>query len=155
MKIPVLDTNFITFDSETGTNYFGPKLAELFAIEFRKDDPDVRLQNPANLENVLELLRVRYNDKPSQKERIACKAGFLLQKLAAEAHPFVNGNKRMAYMLTNLFLNINGYEIPEATPMPEKDLEMVKYILEIASGKASLTKTIKWVLNKMEPMGVI
>ncbi|ANS65565.1 death-on-curing family protein [Streptomyces lincolnensis] len=56
------------------------------------------------------------------------KAAALLQSLA-ENHPLVDGNKRMAWMCTVVFLDVNGTEMLNV----DQD-EAYKLVIEVASG---------------------
>ncbi|MET8842975.1 type II toxin-antitoxin system death-on-curing family toxin [Streptomyces rubiginosohelvolus] len=56
------------------------------------------------------------------------KAGGLLQSLAVN-HPLVDGNKRMAWMSTVVFLDINGTDMVEV----DQD-EAYKLVIEVAMG---------------------
>lgn len=66
------------------------------------------------------------------------KAAALLHSLILN-HPFVDGNKRTAYVSTARFLRMNGY-IPKA----EKRV-IIEYILTIEKEKPSITDTAKWL----------
>lgn len=57
----------------------------------------------------------------------------------AKNHAFIDGNKRIAFIATNVFLILNGYEI-EA---PET--EVVKTILRLADGRLSRNKFASWI----------
>lgn len=63
----------------------------------------------SNLEYLLEAVKSS-GEKLDRKQAIVKKAAFLLQNLVV-LHPFVNGNKRTAFELVRLFLQLNGYEI--------------------------------------------
>ncbi|MGW7435806.1 type II toxin-antitoxin system death-on-curing family toxin [Streptomyces sp. NPDC054849] len=56
------------------------------------------------------------------------KAGALLQSLAVN-HPLVDGNKRMAWMCTVVFLDFNGTEMIDV----DQD-ESYKLVIEVATG---------------------
>ncbi|MBF9072464.1 type II toxin-antitoxin system death-on-curing family toxin [Streptacidiphilus fuscans] len=58
------------------------------------------------------------------------KAAALLQSLAIN-HPFVDGNKRTAWLCTVVFLDLNGAEMLEI----EQD-EAFKLVVDVASGAA-------------------
>ncbi|MEU6882652.1 type II toxin-antitoxin system death-on-curing family toxin [Streptomyces sp. NPDC046712] len=57
------------------------------------------------------------------------KAASLLQSLAVN-HPLVDGNKRMAWMCTVVFLDLNGSEMVDV----DQD-EAYKLVIEVASGE--------------------
>lgn len=57
----------------------------------------------------------------------------------AKNHPFVDGNKRIAFVATNVFLMINGYEIETGEP------EVVSTVLKLADGRLSRNKFAEWI----------
>lgn len=57
----------------------------------------------------------------------------------AKNHPFIDGNKRMAFLAVGLFLALNGYKL-NAT---QKDA--TKTILAVASGELSETNFAIWI----------
>lgn len=57
----------------------------------------------------------------------------------AKNHPFVDGNKRNAFVATNIFLMINGHEI-EAD-----EREVVRIVLKLADGRLSRNKFAEWI----------
>jgi death-on-curing protein len=69
----------------------------------------------------------------------------LLEKAAAlmynvnTLHPFVDGNKRTAYVATNIFLELNGYTI---VATKEEGLEIS---LEIANGNRDVNDITPWL----------
>ena len=57
----------------------------------------------------------------------------------ARNHPFVDGNKRTALVLTELFLTLNGYDLGA------DDAACVKTILALAEGSLSEEEFVEWV----------
>lgn len=57
----------------------------------------------------------------------------------AKNHPFVDGNKRIAFVATNVFLLLNGYEIEAAEP------EVIEAMLRLAEGRMSRPKFAEWI----------
>lgn len=57
----------------------------------------------------------------------------------AKNHPFADGNKRIAFVATNVFLIINGYEIEAEEP------EVVSTVLKLADGRLSRNKFAEWI----------
>lgn len=57
----------------------------------------------------------------------------------ARNHPFVDGNKRTALVLTELFLTLNGYDLVA------DDAACVKTILALAEGSLSEEEFVEWV----------
>ncbi|MCT2591264.1 type II toxin-antitoxin system death-on-curing family toxin [Streptomyces sp. N2-109] len=71
------------------------------------------------------------------------KAAALLQSLTAN-HPFVDGNKRTAWMCTMVFLDVNGAE------MADLDQEQAYgLVIDIAAGKEEDVPRIAEVLRKL------
>lgn len=54
-------------------------------------------------------------------------------------HPFVDGNKRVAYTATKIFLLMNGFDL-----LVDQD-EAYQFCKEIASGKKSHELTTEWL----------
>jgi len=56
----------------------------------------------------------------------------------AKNHPFVDGNKRTSYVISRLFLRLNGYDVtaPEA--------ERLRVWLALAAGETGEETLIKW-----------
>jgi death-on-curing protein len=73
-----------------------------------------------------------------RKQALTKKAAFLLYNIIV-LHPFVNVNKRTAYELVKLFLQLNGSEI-DSDPG-----EAYQFLLDVASGKISAAEVDKWV----------
>jgi len=63
----------------------------------------------------------------------------------ANNHPFVDGNKRVAFQAMYLFLGLNGFRI-EA---PEE--EVVSLILSLAAGELNETELADWVRRHITP----
>ena len=66
------------------------------------------------------------------------KASKLLE-LIIKNHPFIDGNKRTAYVLFRLFLEINGLKL--IAPEEEK----YSFIMKIASGELEYEDILRWV----------
>ena len=56
-------------------------------------------------------------------------------------HPFVDGNKRVAFILMDIFLQKNGWEIVS----PEE--EVYRMMMNLASGKLTKTQLSSWLKN--------
>ncbi len=61
----------------------------------------------------------------------------------ASTHPFIDGNKRAAYVSADVFLRMNGYSL-SATPE-----EGENFMLKVASGKIDFSGVVAWIKNKM------
>ncbi len=94
------------------------------------------LRDRGLLESALERPRNRLHyDPDSDLESLAAAYGFGI----ANNHPFVDGNKRVAFQAMYLFLGLNGLRI-EA---PEE--EVVAIILALASGNLEETDLAAWI----------
>src|SRR3954463_2381895 len=58
-------------------------------------------------------------------------------------HPFVDGNKRTAYVLCRTFLKLNGYDI-DAT-----DVEKYQVFLGVADGTIAESQLADWIRSKL------
>lgn len=59
-------------------------------------------------------------------------------------HPFVDGNKRVAYIAMRLFLLLNGHDLK--APAPEK----VRVVLALAAGELSEADLAIWLMNNSD-----
>ena len=71
------------------------------------------------------------------------KAAALVESLLIN-HPFIDGNKRTAYVTLKFFLFTNGLNINAS-----KD-EKYEFIIDIASGKSEFAKIIEWLFDHVE-----
>lgn len=62
----------------------------------------------------------------------------------AKNHPFVDGNKRAAFLSLGLFLAINGYRLT-ATP-----LDAIQIIVTLASGELNEPDLARWIAANMQ-----
>ena len=69
------------------------------------------------------------------------KAAALIESLALN-HPFVDGNKRMAWECFDLLLNINGYRV---TATYDQGFELV---MKIVNRKITVSKTAEWLAKR-------
>jgi death-on-curing protein len=72
------------------------------------------------------------------------KAAALLESLCLN-HPFVDGNKRVAYTAAGLFLELNGWRLKAETD------EAVSFMLEVASGRRSKEEIRIWLEQHTVP----
>lgn len=61
-------------------------------------------------------------------------------------HPFIDGNKRTAFLLMDIFLMANGYII---TALKENKYSIM---IDLASGKLSKTELAKWLGSNTTPL---
>ena len=71
------------------------------------------------------------------------KAAFMLYNIAV-GHPFINGNKRAAFMIAELFLLKNGFKL-----VYDVD-EALSFMLNVARGTLSLSQVRSWIVNHKE-----
>lgn len=64
----------------------------------------------------------------------------------ATAHPFADGNKRMAFLVAAIFLELNGQDVTRA------DDEVVAAMRALASGTLSEHDLASWFREAMEPL---
>ena len=63
----------------------------------------------------------------------------------AKNHPFVDGNKRTAFVALELFLVLNGFELTA------DDAQCVLVMLSVAAGSFSETELAEWIRRNMRP----
>jgi len=62
----------------------------------------------------------------------------------ARNHPFVDGNKRTAAVVSETFLNLNGYRLTC------DDVELAVTFLQLAAGELTLELLVDWFRNHVE-----
>jgi death-on-curing protein len=70
------------------------------------------------------------------------KAAILLERLARN-HPLPDGNKRTAFFLTGLFLEVNG--LPLHSAEPGVDVPMVE---RVAAGQVGRQEIMRWLSER-------
>lgn len=65
----------------------------------------------------------------------------------ARNHPFVDGNKRTAYVALELFLNLNGIDLAAS------DAEATVAMLDMAAGELTDAEFTLWVREHAQPRG--
>ena len=63
----------------------------------------------------------------------------------ARNHPFVDGNKRTALVVTELFLNLNGFQFDA------DDATCLRTFLSLAEGSLSEDDLVEWVRSNIRP----
>lgn len=61
-------------------------------------------------------------------------------------HPFIDGNKRVAFVVSVLFLRLNGYKLTA------RDSDCVMTMLAVASGKVSEDALAEWFQKNIKPL---
>lgn len=64
----------------------------------------------------------------------------------AKNHPFVDGNKRTAFVAMELFLDLNGYELTAG------DAETLPVMLALAAGDLAETALAEWVRGNIRKL---
>jgi death on curing protein len=94
------------------------------------------LRDPGLLDSALERPRNRLHYEPeSDLFALAASYGFGL----AQNHPFVDGNKRVAFQAMYVFLALNGLRIEAEEP------EVVRLVLALASGELPEHELADWL----------
>jgi death-on-curing protein len=94
------------------------------------------------LESALERPRNRFHyDPEADLPALAAAYGFGI----SSNHPFVDGNKRVAFQAMYLFLGLNGFRIDA----PEE--EVVALILSLASGDLDEPALADWLRSHVSP----
>ena len=100
------------------------------------------LRDRGLLESALERPRNRFHYEPtSDLPSLAASYGFGI----AKNHPFVDGNKRVAFQAMYLFLGLNGLRIDAS------EEEVVATILSLASGDLDEPGLAAWLRDHVTP----
>lgn len=65
----------------------------------------------------------------------------------AKNHPFVDGNKRVAFLAVGLFLALNGYRLVAG------QVDATRTMLAVAAGEMSETDFAEWIRSNSERRG--
>ncbi len=100
------------------------------------------LRDRGLLESALERPRNRYHYQPdSDLAQLAASYGFGI----AGNHPFVDGNKRVAFQAMFVFLGLNGLRIESS------EEEVVALVVSVASGETDEPRLIAWLRENTVP----
>jgi death on curing protein len=83
--------------------------------------------------------RAAYGERPDAADLAAAYAFGL-----ARNHPFLDGNKRTAFVVMELFLNLNGWTLDA------DDAVCISMMLTLAAGKLSEEMLAKWLRGPIE-----
>lgn len=98
------------------------------------------VQDENALEAALARARQKWHDDPSSDQAILAAAyGFGL----ARAHPYSDGNKRMAFVTMMTFLGLNAKDL-SAT-----ELEVVQMIVALAGGELTESALADWIRGRL------
>lgn len=98
-----------------------------------KDDPI--LQNSQGLKSTLDKIKwgIPFQPEPTIWDRVA----IMFRDIISE-HFFADGNKRIAFIISILFLNKNGYFFETTND------DVVETTIEVAKGKMEFKEIKKW-----------
>ncbi len=100
------------------------------------------LRDRGLLESALERPRNRFHYEPdADLAAIAAAYGFGI----SSNHPFIDGNKRVAFQAMYLFLGLNGFRIDA----PEE--EVVALVLSLANGVLNEPSLAEWLRQHLSP----
>jgi death-on-curing protein len=100
------------------------------------------LRDRALLESALERPRNRFHYEPdADLAAVAAAYGFGI----SSNHPFIDGNKRVAFQAMYLFLGLNGFRIDA----PEE--EVVALVLSLANGALDEPSLADWLREYLSP----
>jgi death-on-curing protein len=101
------------------------------------------LRDEGALEAALARPRHKWSyDKKPDLATLAAAYGFGL----ATAHPYVDGNKRAAFLAMAIFLGLNGMELDATEP------EVVTVMLGLASGQLKERELAEWLRGRLVPL---
>jgi death on curing protein len=113
-----------------------PMLRAIHTSQVQEHGGSPGLRDPGLLESALDRPKNRYHyESESDLSSLAASYGFGL----ARNHPFVDGNKRVAFQAMYVFLGLNGFRI-EA-----EEAEVVRLILALASGDLPEPELAVWL----------
>lgn len=84
--------------------------------------------------------RARWGPFP-RREDLPIRAAFLVRGIA-QAHPFVDGNKRTAFEAGDVFLRVNGYTTTASAE------EVIGFVRDVAQGM-SVGETEQWIRSRL------
>ena len=84
-----------------------------------------------------------HRPRSSHYDRLSQQAGALMQSLAMY-HAFVDGNKRMAFALTAVFLRMNGYRLVVSSNVAERFV-----VDKLIVGRKDLAVVESWLAEYM------
>jgi death on curing protein len=112
--------------------------------QIREHGGSLGVRDKGLLESALDRPRNRFNyESDSDLRALAAAYGFGI----AKNHPFVDGNKRVAFQAMYVFLGINGVTITA------DEEEVVRLVLALASGELSESDLGVWLRNNTAQRG--
>ena len=114
----------------------------LHADQVREHGGQLGLRDPGLLESALARPQhVWAYEADADLATLAAEYGFGL----AKNHAFLDGNKRIAFVASNVFLILNGFELEAPEP------EVVDTILRVADGRMTRGKFAAWIRSVSVP----
>jgi death-on-curing protein len=114
----------------------------IHADQVREHGGSLGLRDLALLESALERAPTRWRYRPRTKlTRLAASYGIGL----AKNHPFVDGNKRVAFQAMYVFLGLNGVRVVATEP------EVVRVMLDLAAGTLDEEAVTRWLDSHTAP----
>ncbi len=113
-----------------------PVVLAIHADQIRQHGGNLGLRDRGLLESALARAPNRWHyDSAADLQNLAATYGFGL----ANNHPFIDGNKRTAFMAMVVFLGLNGFRLVATEP------EVVELMLDVAGGKCDETTLGEWL----------
>ncbi|NJM72127.1 MAG: type II toxin-antitoxin system death-on-curing family toxin [Scytonema sp. RU_4_4] len=114
------------------------QLAEHGGLEGIRDEGLLQsaLYRPKNL--------LAYSESPPDAASLTAAYAYGIVK----NHPFVDGNKRTAYVVMRTFLKLNGYDIQASNE------EKYQIWIDLAAGKLSEEELAEWIREHFSPSSI-
>lgn len=120
----------------------GPVVHAIHADQVRQHGGSLGVRDEGLLESALERPRHRWHYEPeSDAATLAAAYGFGI----ARNHPFIDGNKRVAFQVMYVFLGLNGLRIAA------EEAEVVDVMLRLAGGGLAEPGLAEWLRGHVEP----
>jgi death-on-curing protein len=113
-----------------------PLVAMIHSAQIQEHGGSLGVRDEAMIESALSRPQNKWQYEPeADLFTLAAACGYGLTK----NHGFIDGNKRVGYMTTYVFLGLNGFDIDAAEP------EVVLTMLDLASGSLSEEHFADWL----------
>lgn len=119
-----------------------PTLEETLTLH---DELLVRFGGASGVRDMGALESALYRPQSGYYDHLSQQAAALMQSLAMN-HPFVDGNKRVAFALTAVFLRMNGHVLIVSADDAEHFL-----IERVIGGRAAIDEIERWVEDHLQP----
>lgn len=98
--------------------------------------------DPALLDSALAAPRNHFEYEGSDVFQLAAAYAYAI----TQDHPFVDGNKRVAFTVAVVFLERNGYRLSAPEP------EAAQIVLDLSAGKANAAMFAVWLRENAQPL---